>query len=413
MVAAHAAAALSLSQVSLAAAPRTLTLSYVSSDRSAAYLSLVKPFVDAINNDPRSLLKIAVRFSGQAGPLKQQPSLVSTGKAMLSIGFPAIALLSLPAAQAAPARLKLSFFASERGDTYRYAVKPFVDAINAEGQGLVAIDVQPNNARGRSLAEQPRLVLDGRADIAFIFPGQTPYRFPDDELLELPGLFRNAREGTLVYTRLIASKALRGYECFYVIGAYTSAPNIISSRKPIRSLADLKGQKIRANNPMQAELLARLGAIPTVMSSSKVADAIRRGALDGTFMCPAGLFQWGVAPLVEYHFLLDDSVSPSALVMSRKSFDALPEAAKALIRKHSGDHAADAWIGSYAAIVQQRLAQLRADPNRMVVEPSRADRDAVRRVYRSLTGQWAATSAHHRELLALVKAEIAKLEKRN
>ena len=291
------------------------------------------------------------------------------------------ALLAPLAAQAETIRLKLSFFDSEHGETYRYAVKPFVDAINAEGKGLLTIDVDFSSVGGKPLADQPRSVLEGRADIAFIFPGQTPYRFPDNELLELPGLFRSAREGTLAYTYLIAANALRGYEKFFVIGAYTSAPNITGSRKPINSLADLKGQKVRANNPMQAELLARLGAIPTVMSSSKVADAIRRGALDGTVMCPVGLFQFGVAPLVDHHYLLAVSVSPSALVMSRKTFDALPEAAKALIRKHSGESAAVSWFGPYESAVQERLAQLRSDPTRKVVEPSPADREAAQRIY--------------------------------
>lgn len=330
-------------------------------------------------------------------------------KVMLGGGVLAIALTLPSPAPAKPIQLKLSFFASERGETYRYAVRPFVDAINVQGKGLLAIDVKSNGGRGQVLAEQPRRVLDGRTDIAFIFPGQTPYRFPDNELLELPGLFHDTWEGTLAYTRLVAANALRGYENFLVIGAYTSAPNIVSSRKPIASLADLKGQKIRANNPMQAELLARLGAIPTVMSSAKVADAIRRGALDGTVMCPVGLFQFGVAPVVSHHYLLAVSVSPSALVMSRKSFDALPDTAKALIRKHSGEHAAEAWIGAYAPTVRARIAQLRADPNRTVIEPSATDRETAQRIFRALTEAWAAKSARNRELLAKVKAESTGL----
>ena len=332
-------------------------------------------------------------------------------RAKIAVGLVAVALFVLlpMAARAEFIRLKLSFFGSERGDSYQHAVKPFVDAINASGGGPLAVDVHYNSALGKTLAEQPRLVLDGRADIAFIFPGQTPYRFPDNELLELPGLFRNAREGTLVYSRLVAAKALRGYEKLFVIGAYTSAPNIISSRKPINSLVDLKGQKIRANNPMQAELLARLGAIPTVMSSSQVANAIRRGAIDGALMCPAGLFQFGVAAVTSHHYLLATPVSPSALVMSRKTFDALPEAAKALIRKHSGKWTAAAWIDAYQSHVREGLAQLRSDPKRTVTEPSPADRETAQRIYQSLIDAWAAKDTHNHDLLALLRTDIAKI----
>ena len=193
------------------------------------------------------------------------------------------------AAAAEPIQLTLSFFASEHTETYEHGVKPFVDAVNAEGKGILAIKVYPDGALGRALAEQPGMVLEGVADIAWVVPGQTPYRFPDNQLLELPGLFRDVREGTLAYTQLIAAKALRGYQDFYVIGAFTSDPSIIHSRKPIGSLSALKGQKIRANNAIEAEALQRLGAIPTVMPASRLADALAKGAVDGAVMSPTGL----------------------------------------------------------------------------------------------------------------------------
>ena len=72
------------------------------------------------------------------------------------------------------------------------------------------------------------MVLDGKADIAFVVPGYTPARFPDTSVVELPGLFNGTREATLVYTRLIALNALEGYEDFVVLGAYVTEPEIDS-----------------------------------------------------------------------------------------------------------------------------------------------------------------------------------------
>jgi hypothetical protein len=143
-------------------------------------------------------------------------------------------VLTLPfAATAEPIQLKLAFFGSEETLTYLSGIKPFVDGVNAEGQGIIKIRVYPGGALGKAIADQPQLVIDGVADIAYVIPGQTPYRFPDNGLLEQPGIFRDAREGTLAYTRLIAAGALRGYQDFFVIGAYTAAPNFIHSREPI------------------------------------------------------------------------------------------------------------------------------------------------------------------------------------
>jgi TRAP-type C4-dicarboxylate transport system substrate-binding protein len=322
----------------------------------------------------------------------------------------AVLLTLIPlSATAETIRLKLSFFGSDRSQTYLFGIKPFVDAVNAEGKGLVAIDVRPNGALGKLQAQQPQLVLDGIADIAFVVPGVTPYRFPDNVLLEQPGIFRNAREGTLVYTRLVAANALHGYQDFFVIGAYTPDPSFIHSRNPIGSLSALKGQKISASNPIGAEALQRLGATPTVLEVQKLATGISKGTVDGAILSPTGLFQFGVSRVATNHYLLGVGVVPLALVMNRKTFDALPETAKAVIRKYSGEWTAAAWIKSFGIEEKQLLDKLKSDPERKVVEPSPTDRESVRRIYRSMIDAWDAKSARNRQLSTMVERDLATI----
>ena len=324
-------------------------------------------------------------------------------------GVLAMTLLPTFVASAAPVELKLAFFPPEHTAIYEAAIKPFVDAINTEGKGLLAIKVYPNGALGKAVAEQPQMVLDGVADIGWVIPGQTAYRFPDNQLLEMPGLFRDVREGTLAYTRLIAAKALRGYENFVVIGAFTADPTFLHSRKPIGSLAALKGQKIRANNHIEAEVLARLGAIPTVMPASRLADAIGRGAIDGAALAPTAVFDFRVAAVAKNHYLLGGGVAPLVVLMSRKKFDSLPAAAQALIRKCSGEWTAAAWIASFGASEQRSLDKIKSDPTRKAVEPSPTDREAAQRIYQSVIEAWAAKDARNHKSLTLIKAEIAKI----
>jgi TRAP-type C4-dicarboxylate transport system substrate-binding protein len=321
----------------------------------------------------------------------------------------AIALLSPIRASAEPIELKLAFFASEQTDTYRDGVKPFVDAVNAEGKGLLEIKVYPNGVLGKVVAEQPSMVLDGQADIAWVVPGQTPYRFPDNQLIEMPGLFRDVREGTLAYTRLIAAGALRGYQDFFVIGAYMSAPSFIHSRKPIGSLAALKGQKIRTNNQIEAEALERLGAIPTVMPAPNLAEAIGKGAVDGGVMSPMGLFQFGASRVATNDYLLGIGTAPLLVVMNRKKFDSLPAVAQALIRKYSMERAAAHWIETFGAAEQRSLDNIKADPQRTVVDPSPADLAAAQSIYRSMITSWARKSAHNRDLLNKLETELASI----
>jgi TRAP-type C4-dicarboxylate transport system substrate-binding protein len=320
-----------------------------------------------------------------------------------------IALLLPSAATAEPISLNLSFFTSDRSVAYLTAVKPFVDAINSEGEGLLKIVVYPSGALGKVQRELPQQVLNGAADIAFIVPGQNPELFSDTAVVGLPGLFRDVREATMTYTRLLAENSLLGYQDFFVIGAYATQPETIHSRKPIHSIADLNGQKIRANNPTEATALAKLGAVPVVLAFNETTPALSSGALDGATVPVTQLFDVGIGRLTSNHYLLGTSAAPLTLMMNRKVFDRLPEAAKTLIRKYSGEWAASSFIEAYEAIDKKIFAEIKLDTRRNIVLPSAADQKVAQAAFKAIIQDWAGASAHNRELLKLTEADLAKV----
>jgi TRAP-type C4-dicarboxylate transport system substrate-binding protein len=316
----------------------------------------------------------------------------------------------LPAvAKAEPITLKVAFFSSDRSTTYLAAVKPFVDAVNAEGKELVEIVLYSGGVLGRDIARQPQVVLDGEADIAFVVPGYSPERFSDNSVVELPGLFHNTQEGTEVYTRLVAQGSLRGYEDFVVIGAYVTEPATIHSRTPINSMDDLKGKRLRVNNPGEAIALEALGALPVQMEIIRIAAAISSGTIDGAAVPKTPLGDYGIKRVVTNHYLLGTSGSPLALVMSRRAFEALPKPAKDLIRKYSGEWAAAQFIESYARTDQLALEQLESDPKRNVVFPSPSDLDRAQSSFRSVIAHWLEENPRHHELLQKAEHELTKL----
>jgi TRAP-type C4-dicarboxylate transport system substrate-binding protein len=321
-----------------------------------------------------------------------------------------IALALLPIASAAePIKLRLAFFSSDRANVYLAAIKPFVDAVNGEAKGLIDIEVYFSGALGKSQAEQAQLVVDGKADIAFVTPGLTPDQFPDNTVVELPGLYRNMREATLVYTRLTAADALRGYEDFFVVGAFTSEPQSIHTRRPVASLDDLKGLKIRANNPMQAATLAKLGMLPVIMPLNQIANAISAGIIDGAPMTQTILFEFGISRVATYHFFLGIGGSPLAVLMNRKKFESLPPQAQQIIRNYSGEWTAERFIKNFDVVNVQMMEHLKSDPKRTVVFPSKSDMERADAAFRAVTEETMDKSAHSRELLRAAKSEIAKL----
>jgi TRAP-type C4-dicarboxylate transport system substrate-binding protein len=103
-----------------------------------------------------------------------------------------------------PIRLRFAFFSSDRTVLYRAAVKPFIEAANAEAKGVLAIDVYFSGTLGKDLSKQAQIVLDGAADMAAVIPTSMPERFADNAIVELPGLYRDFREATLVFSGLVA-----------------------------------------------------------------------------------------------------------------------------------------------------------------------------------------------------------------
>src|ERR1700724_1193680 len=238
----------------------------------------------------------------------------------------AFALLPL-AILAEPIKLRMAYFASDREPPYISLLKPFADAVNKEATGIMEIDqypggvLDPGGVLGRSLSRQPQLVLDGVADMAWANPGLTPDRFPDNDVMEFPGLFRDLREATLVDTRMVASGALRGYEDFFVIAAVANSPLMISTRPPIKSLPDLRSKILRVNNLIEGHALKAIGITPVVLPVNEVALAIGRGTIDGATMPPNTLFADGVSRITRFHYAAPLGAAPLVFLMNRKKFE--------------------------------------------------------------------------------------------
>ena len=316
-----------------------------------------------------------------------------------------LAALFATAAAADPIRLKLAFFSSDRSAPFKTGIKPFVDAVNSEAKGLMEIEVHLSGALASEIAREPQLVLDGGADLAFIVPGYTPELFPDNAVIELPGLFRDIHEATHVFTRLVAEKAMRGYRDFVVIGAYGTAPESIHGRLPIATLDDLKGMRVRVSNHGEGAAMRKLGAVPVPLQLTSITGAMSSGSIDAAVLSLTPLADFGISRVATHHYFIKTSTASLALVMNRKVFEGLPKEAQAIIRKYSGDWAADRFAEGYAAYDSKILEQLRSDPKRTVVVPSPADAKRAAVAFKAVRDELVAGNPHYQSLLNAIENE--------
>jgi TRAP-type C4-dicarboxylate transport system substrate-binding protein len=98
-----------------------------------------------------------------------------------------------------------------------------------------------------------------------------------------------------------------------------------------------------------------------------------------------------------------------ALVMSRKTFAALPVQGQDIIRKYSGEWAVARSNEFFEAINAKSMEQLRSDPKRRVIFPSPADLVRIRAAFKAVIDDWEAKSPRNRELLEMARTDIEKL----
>ena len=303
--------------------------------------------------------------------------------------------------------LKWAVFTPDSEVTFRTVMKPFAETVQSETNNAVVFDLFPNGALGRNPGQQPQMVIDGVADVAWVVPSYSPGRFPDTEVLELPGLFKDLRESSLVATRLNQHKALNDYGDFYVIGLWGTAPYSIHTNFPVNSIADLKGKTIRASSKTESAALRAFGAVPIGMPVTEIPEAISRGTISGTTSHMSPFFDFGLDRVTNNHFFIGLGVVPLAVLMNKKKFDALPQSARDVIARNAGDALTEMWIKSVTSYNQANLEKLKSNPKNKVVFPPQAQLDEAQKLLTPVRDQWVAASEHHKQLKVALDKELA------
>ncbi len=166
---------------------------------------------------------------------------------------------------------------------------------------------------------------------------------------------------------------------------------------------------MRVNNQIEGSALKSVGIKPVVVAVNEAALAISRGTLDGAVVSPNALFAYGVSRITRFHYDVPLGAAPLAFLMNRQKFESLPKAGQDVIRKYSGEKATEQFIATYDASNTQVMNDLKADPNRHVIEPTPADLDVLHTVFKSGIERWRNEDPRNPQLWNAVKAEIAKL----
>ncbi len=302
--------------------------------------------------------------------------------------------------------LKLSFFASPKDPTYADVLLPWVDAINAEGKGIVRIDTFPGGALVRGPAAQAKAVSDGVADMAWVVPAYTPGRFPDNDVMELPGIIRDVRESSIAFRRLYDKGLLSGYEDFYVPLLATTHPYAIHTVDPVVTMDDLKGLKLRAGGPVASASMKALGVAPVGMPIPAVAENVSKGVLDGSGAEWNVMYAFKIIEVAKNHYMQRLGTVPLTVLFNKQKYDSLPAQARAIIDKHSGEALSRKFGDVHFAIQGARLETTKGMKDHTIVMPSDEEVTRWNSVMSGVVDDWKTSHPKGEELFSALMVEL-------
>lgn len=221
-------------------------------------------------------------------------------------------------------------------------IQPWCDRIAADSGGKMKCQIFPAMSMGGTPPQLVDQVKDGVADLVITLPGYTAGRFPVMEVFELPFMTNSAEAGARAAWDFHNKYAPKEFAGTKLLAMWIHDEGYVHTReKPVKTMADFKGLKMRAPTRQTNKLLASLGASPVGMPLPAIADAVSKGTIDG-FLLP-----WEVIPSVKLHemvkFHSETDPSRPALYsavfifgMNQAKYDALPAALKKVIDDNSG-----------------------------------------------------------------------------
>jgi len=215
------------------------------------------------------------------------------------------------------------------------------------------------------------MAIKGISDISFFSFGLNPGRFPISEGLHLPFVIPGSEVGGKVFTQLYKEfPPLRAeFNETHVLGLGTvDVWNIQSIKKPIKTMKDLKGMKIRVASGAASESVKALGGIPIGLPVPELYLALQKGVVDGCVMSWEGIKSFKIYELLKHYTDVGGfTCLMQGLFMNKGSWNKLPPDIQQIMgeelgfkwwAEEKGKMFHDKWAAESRELVKKRGGQI-------------------------------------------------------
>lgn len=323
----------------------------------------------------------------------------------------AIAVATLAATGAAQAQERSFKFALQnpKGHPLEIGAQKFAELMAAKSGGRFKVNVFAGGTLGGD-AQNVSALQGGTIEFVQLNSGILSQQVKDFEVFDFPFLFANAKEADALVDgpfgqKLHAKLAEKG-----IIGlAYVELGfrNITNSKKPINTVEDLAGLKLRViPNAINIDWVKALGANPTPLAFPEVYAGLEQKAIDGQENPLSVILANKFYEVQKNLAVTNHQYNPQSIIFSKKVWDSLSPADQKIIQDAAKE----------AAVFQRKVNRDKSADDLQelkkagmaVTEFSPAEQAKLRAKLEPVVAKHGAAIA---ATVAEVQAELAKLRK--
>ena len=256
-------------------------------------------------------------------------------RSYIAAAFAALVAVGISASAQAQQKIemKLAYFVGDHHAMAQWLVK-WSERLEKDSGGRIAVKRFSAAQMGPTPGHYD-FARTGQADASWFLHGGTPGRFPLTEIINLPFMAGSAEIGIKVINDAeLRAKYLdsehKGVKVLLLFTHQPGGPH--TTKKPIRTLDDFKGLRLRFASPTVRDFVQALGATPVGVPPTEIAEQLSKGTIDGAFMDYGGAgIAFKLGGIVKYSTELYAYMTSFGLALNEDFWGKLPPELKKLV----------------------------------------------------------------------------------
>ena len=240
-------------------------------------------------------------------------------------------------AKAETIELKLSHFLPSSHPTQKDFIEPWAAELEKRTNGKVKVTIYPAGSAFGHVAKQLDQVRAGVVDISHGLTGIPRGRLPRTLIMDLPFLVKSSDAASKTLWDLYPNYLKGEYKGLKVLALHAHNGGLIHTRdKPVKTMDDLKGLRLRTPSQAISMMLKQLGASPVGMPPTQVYENLQKGVLDGNVFPYEAVHGFKLYEVLNHHLDAKAYTTSFYFVMNERKYKSLPADVRAVIDDMSG-----------------------------------------------------------------------------